>query len=74
MTSGYSISLIIDSARGTSQLYLSVAWTLHQTGFSFLSSQQLRHTHVNISIHISNVLEVHVLQRENITGKAKEDD
>ena len=27
MTSGYSISLIRDPARGTSQLYLRVAWT-----------------------------------------------
>ena len=43
-----------------------------QSVFSFLSSQQVQQTHVNKSIHISNVLELHVLQRENIIGKANE--
>ena len=43
-TSGYSISLISyrDSARGTSQLYLRVAWTFAFKQFSYLVFMGLR--------------------------------
>ena len=45
MTSGYSISLIRDPARGTSQLYLRVAWT-----------SAFKHVHILISSpHCYNV-------------------
>ena len=52
------MSLIRDRTRGTSQLYLRPAWTsAFKQFFLFLSPQQVRQRHVNISIHISNVLD-----------------
>ena len=52
------MSLIRDRTWGTSQLYLRLAWTsAFKQFFLFLSSQQVQLRHVNISIHISNVLD-----------------
>ena len=71
MTSGYRISLIRDPARGTSQLYLCVAWT---SAFKqhFAEFCNRRYSTIGVGIGVGTPLDITEYQARKARELTKE--